>query len=114
MSVLVGSRYTFCTAVRDDAGRLMLTEREPFGYVALPDNRTHTVVQGDTLFALAGRYFAPLPRACGYWWAIADFQPPDGAIVDPTLQLEVGRVVLVPSLRVLTDIILGESRRRSA
>ena len=25
------------------------------------------------------------PFGCGYWWAIADFQPPDGAIVDPTL-----------------------------
>ena len=112
MPVLVGSRYTFCTAVQDDAGRWQLTEREPFGFVAFPDNRVHTVVQGDTLFALAGRYFAPLPRACGYWWVIADYQE-DGPI-DPTIELEVGRILSIPSLRTLTDVILGESRRRSS
>ena len=40
----------------------------------------------------------------------ADFQP--DPIVDPTLELEVGRRLLVPSLRVLTDVILSEQRRR--
>jgi hypothetical protein len=114
MPILVGSRYTFCQAIRDDAGRLQLTEREPFGYVALPDNRVHTVVRGDTLFALAGKYFAPLPRACGFWWAIADFQPVGGEIVDPTLELDIGRKIVVPATCVLTDIILGESRRRTS
>jgi hypothetical protein len=67
-------------------------------------------MQGDTLFDLAGQYFAPLPRACGFWWAIADFQP--DPIIDPTLQLDVGRQLLIPSVRVLTDVILGEQRRR--
>ena len=54
---------------------------------------------------------APLPRACGFWWAIADFQP--DPIVDPTLLLEPGRRLFVPSLRVLTDVILGEAGRRT-
>jgi hypothetical protein len=112
MPIMVGSRYSFCTIILDDEGRQELTEREPYRYVALPDNRTHTVVQGDTLFALAGRYFAPLPRACGYWWAIADFQQPP--IVDPTLALDVGRVLTIMSVRVLTDVVLGESRRRTS
>ena len=112
MPVMVGSRYSFCTIVLDDEGRQELTEREPYGYVALSDNRTHSVVQGDTLFALAGRYFAPLPRACGYWWAIADFQNPP--IVDPTLRLDPGVILFIPSLRVLTDVILGENRRRTS
>jgi hypothetical protein len=70
----------------------------------------HRVVEGDTWFDLAGLFFAPLPRACGYWWAIADFQP--DPLVDPTLALEAGRSVIVPSTRVLTDVILGEARRR--
>jgi hypothetical protein len=35
-------------------------------YRPFPDNRVHRVVEGDTLFQLADRYFAPLPRACGY------------------------------------------------
>ncbi len=49
-------------------------------------------------------------RACGFWWVLADFQP--DPIVDPTLELDVGRRLVVPSLRVLTDVILSEQRRR--
>jgi hypothetical protein len=89
---------------------MFLTERDPYGYVDLPDNRAHAVVSNDTLFSLAAKYFAPLPRACGFWWAIADFQP--DPVVDPTLALDIGRLVYIPSTRVLTDVILGEARRR--
>ena len=110
MPLQVGSRYSFCLALTADDGRMHLTEREPFGYVALPDSRTHLVIGSDTLFALAGKYFAPLPRACGFWWVIADFQP--DPIVDPTLALDVGRTLVIPSPRVLTDVILSDARRR--
>lgn len=105
----IGSRYTFCSGVRDDVGRLVLTDREPYRYQSHPDTRVHVVAEGDTLFSLAGRYFAPLPRACGFWWVIADFQP--DPILDPTLRLTPGRQLHIPSFRVLTDVILGEARR---
>ncbi len=105
-----GSRHGFCLGVLDDDGRRFLTEREPFRYRVLADNRVHRVVGGETLFDLAGRYFAPLPRACGFWWAIADFQP--NPILDPTLVLDEGTTVVIPSTRVLTDVILAEGRRR--
>lgn len=108
MAPRVGSRHASSQGVLDEHGRWFLTEREPFRFRALPDTREHVVVQGDTLFTLAGRYFAPLPRACGYWWAIADFQP--DPIFDPTLELEPGRRVLIPSVRVLTDVILAGGR----
>jgi hypothetical protein len=88
-----------------------LTEREPYRYESHADSRVHVAAEGETLFTLAGRYFAPLPRACGFWWVIADFQP--DPILDPTLALEPGREVHIPSLRVLTDVILGEPRRRA-
>ena len=107
----VGSRYSFTLGVRDGAGRLYLTEREPYRYREHPDSRVHTVVQGDTLWTLAGRYFAPLPRACGFWWVIAEFQP--DPIVDPTLALAPGRELVIPSVRVLTDVILGAAGQRS-
>ncbi len=112
MAPLAGSRHSFTAGVRDEEGRLFLTERAPYGFRAHPDTRTHVVAQGESLFDLAGPYFAPLPRACGFWWAIADFQ--QDPIIDPTLELEVGRRLAIPSVRVLTDVILSERRRRDA
>jgi hypothetical protein len=100
----------FARGVPDELGRRFLSEREPYRFKEHTDTRVHVVAQGDTLEGLAGRYFAPLPRACGFWWVLADFQP--DPIVDPTLELDMGRRLLVPSLRVLTDVILGEQRRR--
>ena len=105
-----GSRYTFCSGVLDDTGRLYLTDREPYRFHEHADTRTHMIVQGDALFDLAGRYFAPLPRACGFWWVIADFN----SILDPTVELEPGEKILIPSLRVLTDVILGQARKQEA
>lgn len=101
----VGSRYANSYAFQDDEGRLVLSEREPFLFRDLDDNLIHNVVDGDTLWGIADAYFQPLPRAAGYWWAVADFQPE--AIVDPTLALEVGRQIVVPSLRTLTEQVLG-------
>jgi hypothetical protein len=105
------SRFTFSAAVLDDNECLFLTEREPFRFHSLPDNRQHVVQQGETLFTLAGRYFAPLPRACGLWWLIADFQI--DPIHDPTLELENGQVLVIPSVRVVTESILSEARRQA-
>jgi hypothetical protein len=104
------SRYTYTAAVLDEEERLFLTDRDAFRYRALPDNRQHVVKEGDTLFSLAGRYFAPLSRPAGLWWVIADFQP--DPIHDPTLSLEVGRVLVVPSLRTITEEIFSEKRRQ--
>lgn len=106
-----GSRHSFTVGLRDERGRLFLSEREPYGFHDHADTRRHVVVEGDTLFDLAGRYFASMPRGCGFWWAIADFQP--DPIIDPTLALDAGRTLFIPSERVLTDVILGEQRRRT-
>ncbi len=106
------SRPTFCSGILDEEGRLCLTEREPYRYRALPDNRQHVVKTGETLFALAGRYFASLPRPAGLWWVIADFQP--DPIHDPTLTLEPGRALVIPSLRTVLEEIFSESRRDEA
>jgi hypothetical protein len=106
------SRFTFSAALLDEEGRLFLTEREPYRFRAFPDTRQHVVGEGDTLFSLAGRYFAPLPRPAGLWWIIADFQP--DPIHDPTLALDLGRMMFVPSVRVVTEEIFSESRREDA
>lgn len=109
MPPLAGSRYMFCAAVSGEHEKKALTDREPYGFRPFADNRQHRVVEGDTLWDLAGRYFAPLPRACGLWWVIADFQPQP--IYDPTLRLEPGESLWIPALRVLNDVIFSPLRR---
>ena len=106
------SRFTFSAAVLDEDERLFLIDREPFRFRSLPDNRQHVVQQGDTLFSLAGRYFAPLPRPAGLWWLIADFQP--DPVHDPTLSLDLGRLLFVPSVRVVSEEVFAEKRRQEA
>jgi hypothetical protein len=98
-----GSRYMHALGLRDPAGRLYLSDRERFMFRDLPDTRVHIVAEGDTLFHLAGQYYAPLPRACGYWWALADFQP--RPIHDPTLELAVGGRLFIPSVRALEEFL---------
>lgn len=100
-----GSRYAHCTGLQDTHGRRYLSTRVPYRFVPHADNRRHLVQQGDSWWSIAAQYFAPLPRACTYWWAVADFQPAQP--VDPTVPLEPGAVIVVPSLRVLTDLILS-------
>jgi hypothetical protein len=92
MAPRTGSRHSFALGVPDELGRRFLSEREPYRFKEHTDTRVHVVAQGDTLEGLAG------------------LQP--DPIVDPTLELDIGRRLVVPSLRVLTDVILSEQRRR--
>lgn len=103
------SRHTFTSAGMDDAGALVLSDPEPFRYRELADTRTHVVRDGETLFTLAGRYFSPMRRPAGLWWIIADFQPEP--IVDPTIALAAGRMIFVPSVRAVTELVFSETRR---
>lgn len=104
-----GSRFTFCEGRFDDGGNLFLTDREPFGFVKLPDNKIHDVAVGDTLEGLAARYFRGVDDPARYWWVIADFQPE--AIIDPTLRLTPGRKLVIPSVRTLVERVFAEARR---
>jgi hypothetical protein len=104
------SRYQFCAAFADPVtGKLVLTDREPFRFAPFADNRQHQVTSTDTLGRLAARYLAPIPDAAQLWWIIADFQP--DPIFDPTIVLEVGRMLTIPSVRTVLTEIFDESRR---
>lgn len=104
------SRYSLAYATQDADGDLVLYGDEPYRHRDFPDNTEHIVRQGDTLFTLAGAYFSKMPRGCGLWWVIADFQPTP--IHDPTVELEPGRVLIIPSVRTLNEEIFSERRRR--
>lgn len=104
------SRHLFTTAqIRNGDQRLFLSDRVPFRFVDLPDNRVHTVKRGDTLHRLAARYFAPIGElpfisAANLWWVIADFQPTP--IHDPTIQLTEGAKLIIPSVRTVQERVL--------
>lgn len=106
------SRYMFSLGVRDpdDAlQRIYLTDRVRFFFQSLDDNIQHVIVDGDTLWNLASRFYAPLARPSGLWWVIADFQP--DPIHDPTIRLDTGRLVFIPSLRTVNEQIFSPSRK---
>lgn len=103
------SRYLFCHGLTDAAGRLFLSDRVPYRYRVLQDNRFHVVNEGDTLFSLAHIYFSRLPRPSGLYWVIADFQP--DPIVDATRKLSIGTQLVIPSTRTLIEEIFNEARR---
>jgi hypothetical protein len=105
------SRYLFCWGIKDPVtGKIGLSEREPFLYQELFDNRYHVVATGDNLFVLAERAFPSFLRACGLFWVIADFQPTP--IEDATLELEPGTILVIPSERTVKELVFDESRRR--
>lgn len=106
------SRHTFCEAWTDDSGRAFLDARAPYRYRALADNTVHVVIEGETIWAIAGHHFQPHPRAAGLWWAIADFQP--NPIHDPTVRLVPGSLLILPSLRTVLREALGEKRRQES
>lgn len=106
----VRSRYIFTLGINDpDApDQLQLTDREPFPFQDLADNRLHQVVDGDTLQGLASRYFSGIDSAANLWWIIADFQPEP--IHDPTIALAAGQTLVIPSARTVTEAIFADSR----
>lgn len=102
------SRYSLCEGLKDTEGRLFMTDPTPFRYQERDDNIPHPVQSGDTLGSLAGHYFKGYPRAAGLWWVIAWYQP--DPIHDPTITLEPGRTLIIPSLQ-LVEQIFNENRR---
>lgn len=104
------SVYRFCTAQEDPTtGRRFLSQPSPFGYRELDDTRTHTVGEGDTLFTLAARYYPGVPNASRLYRVIGLFQPEP--IHDPSLRIETGRVLFIPSLRTVDEEVFTEARR---
>jgi hypothetical protein len=94
----------------DEDGFPFLTEPEPFPYRDEPDNSTHFVTEGDTLWGIAHFKFAGYPRPCGLWWIIGHFQPVP--IIDPTIALKAGTILFIPSARLVRMALFNPSRRR--
>lgn len=104
------SRYKFSLRVADPDGLLFLTPRRRFLFQELADSRPHTVVEGETLEALADRFFDGITdRPSGLYWIIGDFQLPP--VLDASLELVPGSMLVIPSKRT-ARFVLSEARRR--
>ena len=101
------SRYQFCLAVRR-TGKLFLSTPVPFRFEEHADTVIHYTTEGQTIDQIAEYYYGD--NGWRYWWAIAQFQP--NPIVDPTLSFQANTEILIPSKRVLTQIIQNPDRRK--
>lgn len=100
------SRYFAAEEYTAWNGTILLSEAVPFRYVERDDNIVHQAVEGDSWFTLAEMYYWMLShRAAGLYWIGCDFQPEP--VVDPTLAIQGGKTIILPSASVVRSEILG-------
>ncbi len=99
------SRHRFSRQLTNGAGQTFLEERSPYRFRDRPDNISHVVIGGERLWHIAQlHYFEVSDNAGLLYWVVADYQVPP--ILDPTRELQKGRILVVPSpLVVLTEIL---------
>jgi hypothetical protein len=112
MPVSSTSRHVHTLSLLNSEDLIHLTDRIPFRFVNITDNIYHTVIEHDTLYHLAAKYFKGIDRPAGLWWVIADFQLQP--IHDPTIKLLPGSSLIIPSLRTVQEKILSVKRRRDS
>lgn len=100
------SRYFNLDTRLDTADRLVLLKRTPFRFEDREDNIHHEAGTGERWWHIAERYYTKVAaRACGLWWVVADYQPTP--IVDPTLKIRPGTIIICPAPVVVQSEILG-------
>lgn len=104
------SRYARTTAAFiDDV--LELDDRQMVSASNGSNGVPHVVVDGDTPWSIAERYFGGMltDAPSMLYWAVLDSQPGE-PIIDPLLPLEPGRLLIIPSTRRMAAILAGGSR----
>lgn len=109
MAVYRNSRYSFSEAIPDRNGKMFLTPMKPFRYKAFADNIDHTVRQGECIEDIVDQRYPSFPNAAQLYWVLCHFQK--SPILDPTLPLTPGQVLVLPSAHTLRTVILNPERR---
>ena len=99
----VNTRYQYASAFQDANERWYLQVPRPFRFTNEVDNVAYTVKTGDNLMVIAYRFYKDFPGAPQLWRAIAEFND----IIDATLPLVEGRVLVIPSLRWVQNVFLA-------
>jgi hypothetical protein len=87
----------------DEREAIYLGDRAPIQFVDDPENSMYVVRGGDTLQSLADKFFPGSDNPAELWWILAEFQPTP--IVDPTLRLEPGTVLVIPSPSMVNTLL---------
>ena len=96
---MIGRRSRYASAaLYTGLDETFLGTRQRVDTTPRPDDRFHTVIEGDRVDRLAARY---LGRA-ELWWVICDYND-----VFFPLELEVGAVLRIPSLEYVTMRLIG-------
>lgn len=102
-----GTRYQFMRAFQDpDTEGWDLEVPDALRFTNEVDNVPHTVGPSDTLQILAYRHYKGFPNSAQLWRAIAEFND----IIDATLPLKQGRLLIIPSERWVREVFLAPPR----
>jgi hypothetical protein len=104
MFISENSRYHAADLLQTSEGNLRYALRKNLEYLGGEEDIPHEIIVGDTLHSLAARYYDGMGGA-ELWWAIADYQPEP--IIDPTVQLTPGDILLIPAPYIVQDFIQG-------
>ena len=101
---LLESWYARSDQITDPSGRLLLAEHVPFRFRERDDNLFLIVGEGATWAELAEAHYEHIStRACGLYRALLDYQVPP--VVDPTLSIRPGSIVIIPSASAVTGFL---------
>ncbi len=110
MALSENSRYRYCTMLDTGDGIKYLDEREPFRFRDEPDNKFHTAVDGETWWGLAWQYFPSFLNSALLYFLLCEYQPEP--IIDPTIRINAGTQIAIPSERVVRLYVFNRERRR--
>lgn len=99
MTVYENSRYKKTYIIQTENGERYLSNRQPINTSVREDDIFHTVKPGDMLDLLAFNYYNDETL----YWIIADYNQ-----ISFPLDLEVGRVLRLPSLETITMNIMED------
>lgn len=103
------NRYSYCWNKTQNTQEIRKLPRGFFRYQKYLDTIEHSCLEGETLFALAGKYYHEYFTAPALlYWILADFQPEP--IIDPTIVFSAGTVIHIPSAKTLNLYLFSPVR----
>lgn len=110
MAVYRFSRYTTSQIITTRNDKLIISPRKVYRYKAFVDNIDHTVREGETIEDIVDLRYPNFPNASQLYWVLCDFQKVP--ILDPTLPLTPGSIVVLPSSHTLRTVIFSPERSK--